>query len=389
MIINKLLQRTHSLLPTNTMPLQLIQSRKVTNRETNTNSLTIMYIRYISHTSKTGAPWSNRDESYKGTSESRVELMNFIYKKPLKGIKKDTEEYTKLRQSGDLWANYFKPFDLSKESVWSKLNQVNLKCIDKYSDSLFDELSISDAYNSSVSHQSVQIEGYNLAPFDSQCIYQSIKHEMESLSIVDIPTLVERVIDEHPSLKKSPEQVTMFCRNIIAQNTILNLDDLTEENVKYIHSLLVDDDVQHISISGKLLSSKSGEYRKGLIQAHGFYNTIYPYPVEVPSLMNRLFQLLHQEETNPTLHPIVFAHKFYSIFLHIHPFHDGNGRLGRLILMHILKKSRHLPPVYPKLDRMEYIFQIYSIQTGNPKPFLQSSVDMMYCNIESVFDELI
>ncbi|EGG15822.1 hypothetical protein DFA_09491 [Cavenderia fasciculata] len=268
MIHNQLLRRTSSsaVLTTPTSLLQLTRFKStslkvVYNRDTsNTNVLALMYNRFFSQKTFVGVPWSDRDDSFKGTIESRKSLLDTIYTRPLQHLQKKTKEYTKLTQSGDLWTNHHNAFDLSKEIEWSKFNKDNLKAVDELSDFLFDELFFSDSYNSAVSHQSVQIEGYTLTPSTSKSIYESIKSEIVSFPCVDIPTLVDRVIQENPSLKSTPEEVTMFCRNIVAQKTILKIDGLTEEKVKSIHSLLVDDDdPQSVSINTNTQSVSNTE----------------------------------------------------------------------------------------------------------------------------------
>jgi Fic family protein len=70
--------------------------------------------------------------------------------------------------------------------------------------------------------------------------------------------------------------------------------------------------------------------------------------------------------------PLVLAAIIHNQFEHIHPFQDGNGRVGRLLLNYILIKNNY-PPINISLeDRQEYYqtLQEYS-KNNNLKPTLQ------------------
>jgi Fic family protein len=70
--------------------------------------------------------------------------------------------------------------------------------------------------------------------------------------------------------------------------------------------------------------------------------------------------------------PLVLAAIIHDQFEHIHPFQDGNGRVGRLLLNYILLKNNY-PPINISLeDRQEYYqtLQEYS-RNNNLKPTLK------------------
>lgn len=68
------------------------------------------------------------------------------------------------------------------------------------------------------------------------------------------------------------------------------------------------------------------------------------------------------KENKNKFKPLVLASILHNQFEHIHPFQDGNGRIGRLLLNYILIKNKY-PPINIMLeDRQEYyeVLQKYS-----------------------------
>ena len=60
-------------------------------------------------------------------------------------------------------------------------------------------------------------------------------------------------------------------------------------------------------------------------------------------------------ENKNKLHPLVLATLFHHKFEKIHPFMDGNGRTGRMILNYILMKNNYPPMIIHKKVRKEYL----------------------------------
>lgn len=62
-------------------------------------------------------------------------------------------------------------------------------------------------------------------------------------------------------------------------------------------------------------------------------------PFDTPRLMSELFEWLAKEEREPILHPLLRIAVFKVVFLAIHPFQDGNGRLSRVLSNLLLLRS--------------------------------------------------
>ena len=73
-------------------------------------------------------------------------------------------------------------------------------------------------------------------------------------------------------------------------------------------------------------------------------------PSYVPSMINDIIY----EYNNSELDILFKIAKFHIDFEHIHPFRDGNGRTGRVLLNHQLIMNNEIPIVIPEEKRLEY-----------------------------------
>jgi Fic family protein len=69
--------------------------------------------------------------------------------------------------------------------------------------------------------------------------------------------------------------------------------------------------------------------------------------------MKELFKWYNLEKTK--LHPLVLATIFHHRFEKIHPFFDGNGRTGRILMNFILMKKDYPPIIIRKKYRSQYL----------------------------------
>lgn len=129
---------------------------------------------------------------------------------------------------------------------------------------------------------------------------------------------------------------------------------LTERIIKEIHSLVLMND-----------AANRGVYRKVPVAILGAAHTP-PQPYLVPVQMESL--LLDYEDMKRRRHIIEAVAEFHLRFEGVHPFIDGNGRTGRLILNLELIKSGLLPVNIKFADRRKYYncFDNYYTSGGNP-----------------------
>ena len=117
--------------------------------------------------------------------------------------------------------------------------------------------------------------------------------------------------------------------------------------------------IQHI---GKTINKNIREisgYRKIPVYIKGA-DFVPPSASLVPSQMS---ELLYQYEHSdlPILERVA---SFHINFEHIHPFEDGNGRTGRVLINHQLLMTGEIPVVIPEERRTEYFnyLQTYDVQ---------------------------
>jgi hypothetical protein len=71
---------------------------------------------------------------------------------------------------------------------------------------------------------------------------------------------------------------------------------------------------------------------------------VAPKPQDVPELMDGLLHAMTIGLQAPALHPVVLAAIVSFGFVLIHPFNDGNGRLHRYLIHHVLARRDFTPP---------------------------------------------
>ncbi len=115
---------------------------------------------------------------------------------------------------------------------------------------------------------------------------------------------------------------------------------LTERTIRTVHSLVLIDDAEN-----------KGIYRTVPVKISGAVQ-IPPPPYLVPEQMEQL--LVDYETSRQKKHIIETIAEFHLRFENIHPFINGNGRTGRLIMNFELIKAGLLPINIKFTDRRKY-----------------------------------
>jgi len=131
-------------------------------------------------------------------------------------------------------------------------------------------------------------------------------------------------------------------------------DQLTERRIKELHALVLMSDAEN-----------KGVYRSVPVTIQGAMHTP-PQPYLIAPQMEAL--LAEYEKMKRERHIIEAVAEFHLRFEGIHPFIDGNGRTGRLIINLELIKAGFLPVNIKFTDRRKYYdcFNSYHGNGNNP-----------------------
>ena len=73
-----------------------------------------------------------------------------------------------------------------------------------------------------------------------------------------------------------------------------------------------------------------------------------------PHCVRELMANLIFAANNTDMHPIAKAAAFHAMFENIHPFKDGNGRTGRIIINHMLMEAGYPPIAFKASSKAGY-----------------------------------
>lgn len=125
---------------------------------------------------------------------------------------------------------------------------------------------------------------------------------------------------------------------------------LTENHIKQLHGKLLqhsDKDVRH-----------RGEYKKFPNDVVAFDETgkqagvvfATATPFETPALMAQIIAWTNEALASKTMHPLLVIALFIVVFLEIHPFQDGNGRLSRILTTLLLLRAGYAYAPFSSLE---------------------------------------
>ena len=143
-------------------------------------------------------------------------------------------------------------------------------------------------------------------------IHSSLAIENNTLSLKQVTDIIE---DKH--VLGAPDEIQEVKNAIEAYRLMTDLDAFKEKDLLRAHGLMM-----------KNLVRNAGHYRQegvGVFDGNGNCLHMAPPPDRVPALMGDLFQWVKTSKT----HPLIYSCVFHYEFEFIHPFIDGNGRMGR------------------------------------------------------------
>ena len=139
--------------------------------------------------------------------------------------------------------------------------------------------------------------------------------------------------------------------------TLREIYDLQNTEKVFFELINLKEEISHeliIKIHDNLMENidaRKGYRRTDMrVLRSNFDATPAPY---IKTDMDLLLKLYNENKTK--LHPLTLAVIFHHKFEKIHPFMDGNGRTGRMLLNYILLKNNYPPLIVHKNTRTDYL----------------------------------
>jgi Fic family protein len=178
--------------------------------------------------------------------------------------------------------------------------------------------------------------------FASLFTYDSTNIEGNTLTLQE----TSQLLFEGMTPRKSLREINEIVNHKQAFDFILNYKkDLSKEFILELHKIVVKDTLK------KELESQVGKYRELQVYIRGT-DWLPPKPEEIKKEMSYL--LSWYTKNKKKLHPLILASYFHSAFETIHPFVDGNGRVGRLLINFILHKNKF--PMINIQNKEKYLY---------------------------------
>ena len=205
-----------------------------------------------------------------------------------------------------------------------------------------------------------------------QTIHSSLAIENNSLSLEQITAIIDgkRVLG-------NPNEIQEVKNSIQAYDLLLTLNPYNEKDLLKAHKLMMQDLVEN-----------SGKYRTDGVGIFDGEHVVHVAPPakRVPELMADLFEWLKTSDVHPLIKSCVFHYEFEFI----HPFQDGNGRIGRLWQTVILKEWKEVFAWIPvetliKENQKEYYNALgVSDKSANSTKFIEFMISIILTTIEEI-----
>ena len=203
-----------------------------------------------------------------------------------------------------------------------------------------------------------------------QFIFESNAIEGSKLSPKEVDSIINRKY-----IKKSIErrEIREVRNSIIAFNLIRTKDFvLNQHQIINLHKILVDG-----------LDINMG-YKKVNIVVNNKETT----PAGMVRADMRVLLDWWNNNRKINMHPLQLAADFHQRFEHIHPFEDGNGRVGRLLFNWILFQCGYPPILFLYQNRQKYFSSLDQADEGRKKKWYWFCLGVYKKSIKWLLDEM-
>jgi Fic family protein len=184
-----------------------------------------------------------------------------------------------------------------------------------------------------------------------ESIGSSTRIEGSKLSDSEVEELLGR-LELKSFISRDEQEVAGYAQTMEAIFDSYSTIHFTENYIKQLHSMLLrhsNKDERH-----------RGEYKKLSNNVEAFdpdgkslgiiFETASPF--ETPQRMQELVAWTREALDDGAWHPLIVIGLFIVVFLEIHPFQDGNGRLSRILTTLLLLKAGYVYAPYSSLENL-------------------------------------
>ena len=213
--------------------------------------------------------------------------------------------------------------DIFKNDILKEIDALQEK-INKHRPLSESELKqIKEYYRIGLTYSSNALEGNSLTETETKIVLE------------DGITIGGKPLKDHYEAQGHSEAYDFMCN-------LSKKSNFTEEDILHLHELFYN----------RIDLKKAGVYRnlKAFITGSKYK---LPLPEEIPGLMKKF--LNDCEKNRKSMHPVEFAAWVHKVFVFIHPFVDGNGRVSRLLMNLVLLQAGYVIAIIPPVLRGDYI----------------------------------
>ncbi|MDG0027528.1 Fic family protein [Trinickia sp. Y13] len=170
--------------------------------------------------------------------------------------------------------------------------------------------------------------------------YHSNAIEGNTLTLRETKVVLEGITVGGKSLREHLEATNHRDAILYVEEIVAKREALTEWQIRNLHSLVLK----------SIDPEQAGRYRQENVVIAG---TSTP-PPDFMHVAAEMAGLIDWYGHSADLHPVARAAQLHTRFVKIHPFIDGNGRTGRLLLNFELMRVGYPPAIIRKEDRLAY-----------------------------------
>ncbi|MFH1710713.1 MAG: Fic family protein [Nanoarchaeota archaeon] len=174
------------------------------------------------------------------------------------------------------------------------------------------------------------------------------------------PERVREIIDTGDSRYANRNEVKEVKNSILAFEYLQKSFKFNINSIKRLYHILTKD----LFMEGNVPYPRGFKKEEVIV---GNSQTTHPDKVE-----EELVSLVNWYRSNKNkIHPLVLAFEFHKRYEFIHPFRDGNGRTGRMIMNKILINTGYLPIIVYKENKISYFSALEKSKEGKLKNYYQ------------------